>query len=167
MKPFEKLSDAPFLFFLLRLATVLVALTGTWFAWMMLYTGLFTVSVKPFGALNVAGAAGMLTVVIASVCAYVALFTFFRLCGRLARGTAFTEQNAAAMRRIALALLIAGLCAFAGITAVALLIGGIVLPIVYLYVIAAALLGAALVSHALAVLVRRAVALQQDSDLTI
>ena len=167
MKPFEKLYDAPFLFLLLRVATVLVALAGTWFAWMMVYTGLFAVSARPFGALNIAGWAGILTVALVSACAYVALFTFFRLCGRLARGTAFTEENAAAMRRIALALLVCGLCVCAGITAVALLIGAIVLPIVYLYVIAAAFLCAALVSHALAVLVHRAVALQQDSDLTI
>ena len=156
----------PFLFFLLRLATVFVALLGTWFAWMLAYTGLFTVSIKPFHAINVGGIVGLLTVAIVSGCAYAALFIFFRLCGRLARGTAFTEENAAAMRRIALALLIAGLCAFAGITAVALLIG-VVLPIVYLYVVACAFLCAALVSHALAVLVNRAVALQQDSDLTI
>ena len=167
MKLFKKLNDAPFLFLVLRVATVLVAAAGTWFACLMGYTGLFAVSARPFSALNIAGWIGILTVALVSVCAYVALFTFFRLCGRLARGTAFTEENAAAMRRIALALLISGLGACAGITAVALLIGEIVLPIVYLYVIAAAFLGAALVSHALAVLVRRAVALQQDSDLTI
>lgn len=167
MKLFKKMNETPFLFALLRAATVFVALVGTWFAWMMTITGLFTVSIKPFGALNVAGTIGLLTVAVAGICCYVALIVFFRLCGRLARGTAFTDENAVAMRRIARALLIAGLAACTGITAVWLLFGTLVLPIVYLYVIAAAFLCAALVSHALAVLVRRAVALQQDSDLTI
>ena len=167
MKLLRKMNEAPFLFALLRAVTIPVALVGTWFAWMLTVTGLFTVSTKPFGMLNIAGIIGMLTVAVASFCSYAALFTFFRLCGRLVHGTAFTDENAAAMRRIAQALLIAGLTACAGITAVWLLFGVLVLPIIYLYVIAAAFLCAALVSHALAVLVRRAVALQQDSDLTI
>ena len=167
MKLFKRLDDAPFIFTALRVATVIAGACGTWFALMLMYPGLFAVSSKPFGLINIGGAVGLLTVAVASVCCYVALVVFFRMCGRLSCGTAFTDENAIAMRRIAAVLLIAGLSVAAGLTVLSVLLGDFFLPTIYLYGIAAAFLGAALLSHALAVLVRRAVALQQESELTI
>ena len=167
MKLFKKLDDASFIFAVLRMATVIVGMLGTWFALMLMYPGLFAVSSKPFDLINIGGAVGMLTVAVASVCCYIALVIFFRLCGRLSRGTAFTDENAIAMRRIAAVLLIAGLSVAAGLTVLSVILGDFFLPTVYLYGIALGFLGGALLSHALAVLVRRAVALQQESELTI
>ena len=166
MKPFAKLNEAPFVFNVLRVAVLFVGALGTWFALILVYLALFGLSSAPFTQVNIAAGVGIATVVLVSVCCYVALGSFFRLCGRLRRGSAFTEENAAAMRRIAIALLAGGALASAGLTAVALLIGS-TLGLAYLWLFAFAFFGAALLSHALAVLVRRAAALQRDSDLTI
>ena len=167
MRFLKRLDDAPFIFAVLRVATVIVGALGTWFACMLAYPGLFAVSTKPFDLINIGGVIGLLTVAVASACCYVALVIFFRMCGRLSRGTAFTDDNAIAMRHIAAALLIAGLSVTVGLTVLSVILGDFFLPTIYLYGIAAAFLGAALLSHALAVLVRRAVALQQESELTI
>ena len=167
MKRFDRFNDAPFLFLLLRVATVLIAAAGTCFALFLASFGYAAVSYGRFSPIFALGIVGLLSVAVASVCCYIALAVFFRLCGRLSRGTAFTDENAVAMHRIASSLMIAGLVSLAGNVIQLVFLGDCFLPLVYLFAISAAFLGAALVSHALAVLVRRAVSLQQESDLTI
>ena len=168
MRLSKTLNDAPFVFTLLRVATVLVAAYGTWVAVVLGTIGFYVfVSGPALDPISLAGLAGLTTVVVASVCCYIALVSFFFMCGRLTRGSAFTEQNAAAMRRISRVLLIAGAAVAVGIATVMLLTGESAVAIWHSSTIALVFLGASLLSHALAVLVRRAVALQQDSDLTI
>lgn len=166
MKLLKRLNDAAFLFRVLRVATVLVGLMGTLFALILADFGLFALKDRPFNRVNVAAGAGLLTVVVVGACCYAALVSFFRMCGRLEHSSAFTDANAAAMARIARALFAGGVCAAAGIAAVSAL-WEVDLLLIYLSFIPLALLGAALLSHALVVLMRRAVALQQDRDLTI
>lgn len=161
----KKLNEASVVFALLRVATAIVALLGTAFALWLSWFGVSAVSLKPFGAINLAGCAGLASVAVTSGCCYVALYTFFRLCGRLARGSAFTEENAQAMHRIARLLLISAVAVFAGSAVVVIAINDLFLTLYHPLV--AVFLGASLLSHALAVLVTRAAALQSENDLTI
>lgn len=165
MKWTQKIHDVSFIFTALRVATVLVGLLGTWFALILGSFGLFAASSTPFSSVNVAAGAGLATVVLVSVCCYAALFTFFRLCGRLARASAFTEENARAMRRLSQLMLACGIAVLAGLTAVHLVL--VLLPTVYLFLFVPAFFGASLLCHALSVLVRRAAALQDEHDLTV
>ena len=55
----------------------------------------------------------------------------------------------------------------AALVQLAFICGTLVLPMVYLTLLALAFFGLALIAYALNVLVRRAAALQQDSDLPI
>ncbi len=164
---FEKLNEAPVVFALLRATTVAVGLLGTLLALILVNFGLFALSTTPTGMDNVAGAAGIATVVLVSLCCYAALIAFFRLCGRLSRGSAFTRENAEAMRRIARLLLAAGIAVLTGLLAVGLMVRGLTVTLLWCSSFALAFLGASLLAHALSVLVRRAAALQDDCDLTV
>lgn len=163
----DRLQDAPFIFRVLRAATLAAGLLGSLLALILGNFGLFAIGVRPAGTDTLAGFAGLAAVVGTSALCWEALLVFYRLCGRLARGSAFTLQNACAMRRIAQMLLGAGLCVLAGVTAVGLLARGLGVTLFWLSWFALAFFGASLLAHALSVLIRRAACLQQDSDLTI
>ena len=170
MKWIKKLNEAPFVFALLRVATVLVAAYGTWIAVVLGSIGLSAfLSGALYDAISTtyAALAGLATVAVTSVCCYIALLTFFFMCGRLKRGNAFTDENAAAMRRISLVLFIAGIAVAAGIATVMLLMGESGVAVWHSITLSLVFFGASLLAHALAVLVRRAVALQRESELTI
>lgn len=114
----------------------------------------------------------MATVIGVSVCCYRALGAFYGLCRRMKTGTAFTEENCRALTKVARS------CAWAA---------GWVLPVVL--ILAASILGTpvrnwlyalcvnlaipfafltvALMFQAVHLLMRRALRLQQDSDLTV
>ena len=100
-----------------------------------------------------------------------ALYTFFRMCTRLSQGTAFTQANTRAMARITRCCLIAG-CTLI-LACVAILIAEAVWGgVMGLYwseaaVIAFAFLSVGAVAWALTLLVRRAVLLQEEADLTV
>ena len=161
------------MFTVLRAATIAAGVAGTLLA---LWLGAIGVSMLSFlceDGICVKDAAvcalcmGVLVGI--SVCCYVALTVFFRLCGRLARGSAFTEENRRAMQTMARLL-----CVCAGLLLVAILAillvlsdGVLALPVIFLLMFLCAFAGAGLIAHALALLVRRAAALQQESELTI
>lgn len=92
--------------------------------------------------------------------------SFFRLCGRLKRETAFTEKNAAALRFIA--LLCAGMGALLTVEELAVLqtrnlsvflLDMLAGPVIFF--------GVTVVLLVLGRLLRRAISLQRDSDATI
>ena len=161
------------MFAVLRLATVAAGAVGTLLA---LWLGAIGVSMLDFlcedGVCVRDAAVCLLCLAVLagiSACCYAALTAFYRLCGRLAQGSAFTEENGRAMHRIA-----ALLYACAGMLLIAILAilfvmsdGVLPLPVIFLLLFLCGFTGAGLLAHALSLLVRRAAALQQESDLTI
>ena len=161
------------MFAVLRVATVAAGAAGTLLA---LWLGAIGVSMLSFlcedgvcvkDAAVCALCIGVLVGI--SVCCCAALTVFYRLCGRLARGSAFTEENGRAMHRIA-----ALLYACAGMLLIAILAilfvmsdGVLPLPVIFLLMFLCGFAGAGLLAHAMALLVQRAAALQQESELTI
>lgn len=177
MKRLEKWINADTVFTWMRAAVVAAGVVGTLIA---LWFGLLGVSViragmDKFGLdmgggewrTTVGGLAGLAAVLVTSVCCYIALAAVFRMCGRLKRGSAFTEQNAQAMARIAGAFFVSGVSIAAA--TVVLMICALAFNLVayVLLIVACLFFGLALISYALCLLVRRAAALQQENDLTI
>lgn len=156
-------------FTVLRAATVAAGVIGTLLA---LWLGAIGVGVMSFvwgnGPVGIAVCALCFVVLaLVSACCYAALTVFYRICGRLARGSVFTEENAAAMGALASLMLACGAALLVAGLVLLLFIGGLVLPLVWLAVIMCAFFGVALVLQALSLLVRRAAALQKESELTI
>ena len=114
-----------------------------------------------------ASVTGLATVLAVSVCAYVALAVFYRLCGRLRERGAFTRENARAMACIARCFAAAAAALLLSTAALAVIWGGFVLPHVYLLLLGLACAGAALLCKALALLVGRAEDMQRENELTI
>lgn len=108
---------------------------------------------------------GFAAVGVVSVACGAALISFFRMCSRLKRGSAFTRQNQRAMGRIALCCLVAGVTLAAGDA----LLWQVVpcAPCVMMLLGACLFLSVAAVAWALGLLVRRAVSLQDEVDLTV
>lgn len=173
----KKLSTPNTAFTLLQVLTVLIAVIGVGLAVLLLQVGVSAI------ALGAAGVGlppfswwtllitGFASVAVVSICCAVALYTFFRLCGRMKQGSAFTRPNERAMGRIALCCLIAGLTLAAGcaVLKIADLLGGCVMGLYWFEMAAMAFifLSVSLVAWALCLLVRRAIPLQEDADLTI
>ena len=110
---------------------------------------------------------GFATLLAVSAACVVALACFYLLCGRLKTGTAFTEHNARAMGAIARCFGLSALVLIVALPVLRLLIGETLLPMIYVAVVAFLFGFAALLSHALSLLVWRAQALQAENDLTI
>lgn len=96
---------------LLQAMTVLVMTGGTLLAgWLALFGTMGLILVMDDGG-SAPGLAlvtgGLATVAAVSVCCYVALGTFLALLGRMKRETAFTPRNCRALSRMALCCLIA------------------------------------------------------------
>lgn len=168
----RKINEPDFVFKLLRAATVVVALVGTALTAQLLFDGAFVVGSNPALERPWSFAAGVLELAVTAstaVCCYAALWAFYRMCARLSKGSAFTGENAAAMRRIARLLGAAGAVSLGGLAAFLVMFGGVsALALLWpLGIIPAAMLGGGLLSHALCVLLRRAAALQEDADLTV
>lgn len=110
---------------------------------------------------------GVLTVLAVSVFSYAALYSFFTMCQRLKKGTAFTHANEKGMHRIALSCgVCGGSLVLAGV--IALFYGGFALAFLEIVaILAAAYLCIGLVAYALELLLQRATAIQQENDLTI
>ena len=161
------------MFTVLRAATIAAGVAGTLLALWLGAIGVCVLeSLSEDGACVQDAAVCVLCIAVLvgiSGCCYAALVTFFRMCGRLAKGSAFTEENGRAMQTMARLL-----CVCAGLLLVAILAillvlsdGVLPLPVIFLLMFLCAFAGAGLIAHALALLVRRAAALQQESELTI
>lgn len=170
MKKLEETLSPRAVFTALRAGAIAAGVIGTLIAaWLMMFgcaclsDGLRDRMADMVGA----SVTGLSTVLIVSVCCWRALLVFIRMVGRLERGSAFTEENARALGRIVAMLALSGAALLAALVLLAIICGTMVLPMVYLMLLALAFFGLALIAYALNVLVRRAAALQQDSDLTI
>lgn len=168
-----KIMNEENMFVVLRVATIAAGAAGTLLA---LWLGAIGVSMLAFlcedGVCVRDAAVCLLCIVVLagiSGCCYAALTAFYRLCGRLAKGSAFTEENGRAMRWIARLLYACAGQLLLAILAILLLLsdGVLPLPVIFLLMFLCAFAGAGLIAHALSLLVRRAAALQQESELTI
>ena len=161
------------MFAVLRVATVAAGAAGTLLA---LWLGAIGVSMLSFlcedGICVKDAAVCVLCIVVLvgiSVCCCAALTVFYRLCGRLARGSAFTEENRLAMQTIARLLYACAAQLLLAILAILIWLsdGVLPLPVIFLLMFLCGFAGAGLIAHALSLLVRRAAAPQQESELTI
>lgn len=93
----------------------------------------------------------------------------FRLCGRMKKASAFSPLNVAGLGRITIALGIAGLVSLLGNSIVPFLLTGLpeIAPVVQYLLLPFTLLTLALMARAVQVLMRRAVDMQEETDLTI
>lgn len=92
------------------------------------------------------------------------------VCGRLKKASAFTEKNIAALGRIALETALAGgVTLLFGDSLIPFLLQGLpaVSPVVQRLLLPFLLLGLALMVRTVQVLMRRALTLQEESDLTV
>lgn len=161
------------MFAVLRAATIAAGVAGTLLA---LWLGAVGVSVLDFlcedGVCVRDAAVCVLCLAVLvgiSGCCYAALVTFYRMCGRLAKGSAFTEENRSAMQTIARLLYACAVQLAVPVLAILVMLsdGVLPLPVIFLLMFLCAFAGAGLIAHALSLLVRRAAALQQESELTI
>lgn len=169
-KMHASLRDEQAIFRLLRIAAAAAGVIGMLIA---VWLGCIGVACLSWGISDrmadtiAASATGLVTVAIVSVCCWRALIVFIRMVGRLSRGSAFTPENEQAMAAIAFSLALSGAALAAAFVLLLLICREMVLPMIWLLLLALAFFGVALLAHALGLLVRRAAALQRDSDLTI
>lgn len=109
---------------------------------------------------------GFIAVSIVSLCCAAALVAFFRMCGRLKHGIAYTRKNQHTMGFIALCSLIAGVTMMVS-TLLLFLLDAVGVFWIWMILCTFLFLAVATVSWALSLLVRRAVALQEEADLTV
>ena len=172
IKMLKKLSTPNAIFTMLQGMTVLISAAGVFLAWMLLRVGFAAVEAgAAVSGLPQPGwwtllIAGFASVIIVSVACAVALYTFFFMCSRIKRATAFTRENERAMGRIALCCLVAGLTLAAACAALQIAhVTGLFW--FQMGVMAFAFLAVSMVAWALCLLVRRAVTLQEEADLTV
>lgn len=93
----------------------------------------------------------------------------FRLCGRMKQSSAFSPLNVTGLGRITIALGVAGLVSLLGNSIVPFLLTGLpeIAPVVQYLLLPFTLLTLALMARAVQVLMRRAVDMQEETDLTI
>ena len=173
----KQLSSIRTMFTLLQIVTVLISLLGAYLAVMLLYVGIQALGTgysgigMPLGSYVTLLTVGFLSVLTVSGACAVALCTFYRLCERLKQGTAFTRINEQALCRIALCCLTAGLtlAVCCAVLWIAESVWGCVMGLYWLemVIMAVLFLSVSLIARALALLVRRAVVLQEDADLTV
>ena len=163
------------IFTVLRAATIAAGVIGTAIAALLASIGADCLYMsltlcedgESCACFTAASVTGLATVLAVSVCAYIALTAFYRMCGRLREGGAFTRENARAMARIARCFAAAAAALLLCTAAMTVIWGGFVLPHVYLLLLGLACAGAALLCRALALLVGRAEDMQRENELTI
>lgn len=157
-------------FTLLQIITVVIALIGTAVAVELGIIGGSLLSVflqRNDTASAIYAILGLLTVIVVAGGSYTALYQFFTMCQRLKHGTAFTTVNEKAMKRIALGCGVSGLVLLVTMFAFLFCASAVLALIELMFLLSAAYLCIALVAYALALLLRRATAIQQENDLTI
>ena len=163
------------IFTVLRAATIAAGVIGTAIAALLVSIGADCLYMsltlceggESCGCFTAASVTGLAAVVAVSVCAYIALTAFYRMCGRLREGGAFTRENTRAMARIARCFAAAAAALLLCTAAMTVIWGGFLLPHVYLLLLGLACAGAALLCRALALLVGRAEDMQRENELTI
>ncbi len=173
----NKLTNLSTVFSLLQGATIAGAAGGSLLAVFMLRFGVRAIAFDDFGLGRGVGFwllafSGFAAVFVLSACCLRALYAFYRLCGRVKRGSAFTRENETAMGLIARQCLIScgTLLAACGLIWLGDVLDPVALRGLYWFemlFLAGCFLAVALVAWALCLLVRRAVPLQEDSDLTV
>ena len=164
------LRDEQVIFRLLRIAAAAAGVIGTLIAVWLICVGVSCLSWgigERMADMIGAAATGLVTVAVVSLSCWRALIVFCRMVGRLSQGSAFTLENERAMAAIAGALALSGAALGIAFVLLLLICREMVLPMIWLLLLALAFFGVALLAHALGLLVRRAAALQRDSDLTI
>ena len=164
------LRDEQVIFRLLRIAAAAAGVIGTLIAVWLICVGVSCLSWgigERMADMIGAAATGLVTVAVVSLSCWRALIVFCRMVGRLSQGSAFTLENERAMAAIAGALALSGAALGIAFVLLLLICREMVLPMIWLLLLALAFFGVALLAHALSLLVRRAAALQRDSDLTI
>lgn len=159
-------------FSLLQVMTGLLVAAGTLLAILLTVFGVNCLMIEDLGAERFMAVLGLVTVAVVSAGCYVALISFIAMCQRLKRGTAFTERNSRALHRIAVSLgIAAGMVLMTDLVLMIAYCGPdcspFVLPLLMLHAAAFGFAGLGLICEALHMLVTRAVALQQESELTI
>lgn len=161
-------------FSLLQLVAAGIALVGTYVAGCVVmegvaaYQGQWNEYLQPNADYRFAAVWCMAAVAVVSLASYSALWQFFTMCERLKHGTAFTTANERSMGCIALSCAVASGVLLATFAVLVFFCPPIPLAVTELCLLGFAAYGAvALVAYALQLLVRRAAALQQESDLTV
>ncbi len=154
----------------LQAASLIAGVLGTLLA---LLAGCFGVAwlslALDSGAARVVAACvvGVVVLIAVSAMCWMALITFFCMCGRLKRARAFTEANVCALRRIARCFAVSAMALIAGVPVIGLILGEYARGMTGLFILAFLFLFLALIVQALALLVRRAELLQDENDLTV
>jgi len=154
----------------LQMVTVMLGIGGTVWALFLLAAG-GMVMLDSFGAHWDAFAVALLclaAVVIVSLCCYRALHCFHRMCARLKTTRSFTEDNCRALAQMSRCCALAG--AVLSIALAVLLIWsweGVTLMSAALLAIPFAFLTIALMLWAVHLLMRRALSIQEENDLTV
>ena len=170
MKRHGSLRSEQAIFRLLRIAAAAAGVIGTLIAIWLICIGVSCLSWgihDRMADMIGAAATGLVTVAAVSACCWRALIVFCRMVGRLSQGSAFTLENERAMAAIAGALALSGAAILAAFVLLLLICREMVLPMIWLLLLALAVFGLGLLAHALSLLVRLAAILQRDSDLTI
>ncbi len=168
-------SNPSVIFTALQLLSVVALILGFLLAGYLGYIGCVALKVgveEQSAFLSGMAITGLVTVLLISVCCCVALIVFFRMCGRLKHDSAFTPENDKAMGRLVQCSIAVGVIFWITTVVLYLLQGpygswslenlnGRFLIYGFCF------LCLALVIHALRLLVKRAIALQQESDLTV
>lgn len=161
------------MFTILRWATVIAGALGTLLAVWLALNGRFAlwmVSMTEDAQERVrwllCGLWGYAVLTAVCVCCYASLVIFFRMCGRLHAGSAFTDENARAMERIARMFAVCGVLLLASCVLYRCVLGDALL-IWWMGLFLCAFLGVGLLAKALALLTRRAAELQRENDLTV
>ena len=163
------------IFTVLRAATIAAGVIGTAIAALLASIGADCLYMsltlcedgESCACFTAASVTGLATVLAVSVCAYIALTAFYRMCGRLRERGAFTRENARAMASIARCFAAAAAALLLCTSAMTIIWGGFLLPHVDLLLLGLACAGAALLCRALALLVGRAEDMQRENELTI
>lgn len=168
-RPVALMTLAQIICVLVALVTLFFTLTPTvmlvsYIQQATLYQADNTVSVVLFSSLR------CLRDLILGLCLICAEMEAIGVCGRMKKASAFSEKNAAGLGRIAGALMLAGLLTLLfGDSIVPFLLSNLpgVLPAVERLLMPFMLFGVALMIRAVQVLMRRAMSMQEESDLTV
>lgn len=171
-----KVSTRPVTLMFVAQIVCALAIPLTIFAFLpsIVYAGIFTftVSYELDNTLLVAANAVIhaLRDIALCCCLAYAEFEAFRLCGRMRRASAFSAANVSGLGRIMAALSLAGgVSLICGDPLIPFLLAGLadISPIVTRLLLPFTLLTLALMLRAVQVLMRRAVDMQEESDLTV
>ncbi len=158
-------------FTVLRVAAMAAGVIGTLLALWLSVAGVsgLTYGIQERQADMIAACVtGLATVLAVSMACWRALIVFMRMVGRLKMGSAFTEENAQAMRNIAAMMAVCGAALLTALVVLTVICcAQLPFMLLVLGLLGLAFWGVGLLAYALGLLVRRAADIQQENDLTI